>query len=131
MNNKKNPAISIDCKRFRIRLHGSTLESLGHPTHVVLIINPEDMTIGIMGTNKNEPGAHKLYFTSRGDKNVEMCSRALLSEISRVCNEIEIGKSYRIEGRKIPNKNVVMFDILNYTELVKRSKADATEAENA
>lgn len=124
MGNIKNPTIALDFVRFRIRIHATTIEALDFPKFVVLIINPDDMTLGIMGTDKNEPGAHRLYYAPRGDKSVELYSRLLLLELERVCNEIKQGKRYRFEGKKIQNKNIVMFDILNYTEIISRSKPD-------
>lgn len=120
----KTPAITLDCKRFRIRIHCSTLKALGSPKYAVLIINPEDMTVGIMGTDENEAGAHRLYPDAVGRSYVELRSTALLREINRVCGEIKLGGIYRVEGVKMANKNIVMFEILNYTELVTRSKSD-------
>jgi len=123
MNNKV-PAMTLDCKRCRIRLHGTTISALGNPEYVLLIINPDDLTIGVMGTDKNEAGAHKLYGGRYGRAYSELISTPLLREINRVCNEIKLGNSYRLEGVKMPNKNIVVFEILNYTELLTRSKTD-------
>ena len=122
----KAPAITIDCKRFRIRIHCTTLKALGNPKYAVLIINPADLTIGIMGTDKNEAGAHRLYPDAVGRSYVELRSTSLLKEINRVCGEIKLGGTYRVEGVKMANKNIVVFEILNYTELVTRSKSDDT-----
>lgn len=123
MNNKV-PAMTLDCKHFRIRLHGTTLSALGNPKYVVLIINPDDLTIGVMGTDKEEAGAHRLYGARQGRAYSELVSTPLLREINRACNEIKLGSSYRLEGVKMPNKNIVVFEILNYTEVLSRSKAD-------
>lgn len=123
MNNRL-PALTLDCKRYRIRIHGSTLVALDNPKYAVLIINPDDLTIGIMGTDKNEAGAHRLYPDSGGRAYVELISTPLLREINRVCSEIKLGCTYRLEGVKMPNKNIVVFEILNYTELLTRSKTD-------
>lgn len=123
MNNNV-PAMTLDCKRFRIRIHGTTIAAIGAPKYVVLIINPDDLTIGIMGTDKNEAGAHRLYAGRNGRAYAELMSTPLLKEINRVCSEIKLGRSYRLEGKKMPNKNIVMFEILNYTEVLTRGKTD-------
>ena len=124
MSNNKKLSISLDCARYRIRIHANTMEVLGRPKFVVLIINPTDMTVGIMGTDKNEPGAHRLYFSPRGDKNVELYSQPLIKEIAAVCSEIKIGNRYKIEGKKVASKNLVVFDILKYTEMMPKQNRE-------
>lgn len=40
------PSLLVDIKKNRIRIHKNTLHALGNPCFVVLIVNPDEHTLG-------------------------------------------------------------------------------------
>ena len=54
------PSIVVDMKKNRIRIHQKTLHALGDPDFVVLIINPEEHTIGIKCSTLDNKLAHRI-----------------------------------------------------------------------
>lgn len=54
------PIIIVDLAKDRIRIHRSTINALQNPTHIMLIVNPIDRTIGIMHGKDGDLGVHKL-----------------------------------------------------------------------
>ena len=44
---ESRPTIFIDMKKSRIRIHRRTLQMLGNPTHIQLLVNPDSRTIAV------------------------------------------------------------------------------------
>jgi hypothetical protein len=44
-HNLARPAILVDLKKYRIRIHKNTLHSIGNPKHILLLVNPEERTL--------------------------------------------------------------------------------------
>ena len=53
--------LQLDLARSRIRVHRKTLAALGNPEYILLIVNPEEKTLGIIET-PNTPGAHRIKY---------------------------------------------------------------------
>lgn len=43
--------LQLDLARSRIRVHRNTLAALGNPEYILLIVNPEEKTLGIIETH--------------------------------------------------------------------------------
>jgi len=57
MGSTDNSALmTLDIKRNRFRIHKSTLCKLGYPRYIQFLINPEEMFIAILGTDKPMAG---------------------------------------------------------------------------
>lgn len=111
MNTKDNtPALLLDLVKYRIRLQSSTLKALQNPKFVMLVINPKDMSLGVLGSNYNEKGAHRVVFHA-SQKYCELYSRSLLRELAKVYSFIKEGEKYKLQGQKIKGKNIVRFAI--------------------
>lgn len=53
MDSTDNSAImTIDLKRSRFRIHKSTLNKMGNPQYVQFLVNPEEMFIAILGSDR-------------------------------------------------------------------------------
>lgn len=110
MSNK--PKIKIDLMKGRIRIHGSALNALSNPEHILIVINPDTRALGIVPCGKGEQGAHKVVVhTQNRKKHFELYSIGLTRTIHQVWNELEDGGKYLIEGHLIEPSHILCFHV--------------------
>ena len=108
------PMIMIDMAKNRIRIHRATLEALRSPEYVLLIVHPEEKTIGIMPGKRNDPGSHRVKPPSVLGKNCyELYSAGLTRQLRTVCQDWLPAGKYLIEGTLVPGEQVVCFPMEN------------------
>lgn len=104
------PAILIDLKKDRIRIHRNTLRSIGNPENVLLLVNPEERTLAILRCDHTDPSAHRIAKSSLEDKKtVELYSRSLINSLRSVCNDWQDSKTYRLYGVIVPQEGMARF----------------------
>ena len=106
-NNLTRPAISVDLKKHRIRIHKNTLRSIGNPDYVLLLVNPEDRTLAILRSNRLDPKAHHIAMTTRTA--IELYSRSLTKSLRDICSTWHDNHSYRMYGKTILVEGVAQF----------------------
>ena len=106
-NNLTRPAISVDLKKHRIRIHKNTLRSIGNPDYVLLLVNPEDRTLAILRSNRFDPRAHHIIMTTRTA--IELYSRSLTKSLRDICSTWQDNQSYRMYGKTILVEGVAQF----------------------
>lgn len=108
--NISKPMILVDMAKNRIRIHRTVLEALQHPEYILLIVHPEEKTIGILPSKLGIPGAHRVNTPSvMIKKSYEIYSAGLIRALRDVCKEwLPTGK-YLMEGSFVPEKWVVCF----------------------
>ncbi len=104
------PSIVVDMKKNRIRIHKNTLHALGDPGFVMLIINPEEHTLGIKCSMQDEKRAHRVR-KSTVKKDCELYSKSLMRALHELCTDWDSRKSYRIEGEIITGENMAVFSM--------------------
>lgn len=118
-----NISISIDLKKYRLRIHRSTLNALSVPQYVQLMINPEEMVIAIWGTDKAIAESHKVNLSQLNMYNsYELYSKMLMSELRAIVPNLDKGKSYRLYGRKVAGENVALFPMTSIQVIEKREE---------
>ena len=109
-NNIERPAILIDLKKYRIRIHKNTLHSIGNPDNVLLLVNPEERTLAILRSDRSEPRAHHISWASLiNKKSFELYSKSLVKSLRDVCSDWQDNQSYRMYGEIISNGGVAQF----------------------
>lgn len=104
------PAILVDLKKYRIRIHKNTLRAIGTPSYVLLLVNPVERTLAILGSEKSDPRAYRIAAASLDvNKSVELYSRALVKNLRDVCNEWQDSQSYRMYGEIISSEGMARF----------------------
>lgn len=104
------PAILVDLKKYRIRIHKNTLHAIGNPNHILLLVNPEERTLAIMCSDRSDPRAHHVMSAScSNNKSFELYSRSLVNSLHDICSSWQNNQSYRICGEIIPNEGVAWF----------------------
>lgn len=59
---QNRPAIFIDLKKNRIRIYKHTLQMLGKPDYIQLLVNPADRIIAVRCTDSQDHLSHKIYW---------------------------------------------------------------------
>jgi hypothetical protein len=110
IENTERPAISVDLKKYRIRIHRKTLHSIGDPDYVLLLVNPEERMLAIRGCGRSDPGSNRINKDSLIDKkSFEMYSRFLVEKLRDIIHDWQENQSYRMYGEVIPNEGIVQF----------------------
>ena len=110
------PSILIDMRKNRIRIHKNTLRALGNPDFVVLIVNPEEYTLGIKCSTIDDKLAHRIRKNTL-KKECELHSKRLMTAFYRLCPDWDDKKNYRLEGDVIKEENMVVFSMRKFTVL--------------
>ena len=108
------PIICIDRKKERIRIHRQTLNLMGRPEYIQLLVNPEQGMFALRGSFKGDHLAHRIrksFFTS--DNCYEIYSKHLMQQLVRVNSELLEDQSYRIYGEMVPMAGIARFNLHN------------------
>jgi len=109
-NSIARPAILVDLKKYRIRIHKNTLRSIGTPNYVLLLVNPEERTLAILRSDRSDPRAHHITMSSfENNKSFELYSRSLVKKLRDVCSSWQDSQSYRLYGEIIPHEGMARF----------------------
>lgn len=101
------PVVVIDFANNLIRIHKKTIASLNSPESILLIINPEKLTLGIVGCTKDVQGSHRIRFPKRHC--YELYSKSLVKAIKKTFPYWDREKSYRLTGDYINTKGIARF----------------------
>lgn len=108
----QKPILSIDLKRNLIRIHKVTLNLLGQPDYIQLLVNPDDRSIAIMkGISSDKLAHHVCYDKIKNGKSFELYSTILLQNLLSISNQCETMKAYRIYGNYLADYDIVKFSI--------------------
>lgn len=104
--------ITIDLKKYRIRLHKSMLHLMGDPPYVQLLVNPNAGVVALKALIKNASGdsTHRVSRKQLQSTNsVEIYSRSFVQKLIQVKPELKEGHRYRMKGDIIPSENLAVF----------------------
>jgi hypothetical protein len=104
------PAILIDLKKHRIRIHKNTLHLLGKPEYICILVNPADQMIAVSCAVKSDHLAHYINWKALANqKSYELYSMNLIESLREVCTDLQDNRSYRIYGEIVPIAGVAQF----------------------
>jgi len=110
--NKSFASISVDIRKNRIRIHRVTLNQLGPPAYIQLLVNPNDRIIAVRGLNKRCRESHPVNFTRiRPDNSFELCSKKLVVTLMTLLPELDGDCTYRLTGDVYPSKKIAFFPL--------------------
>lgn len=104
-----NVIISIDLKKYRIRIHRCTLAILENPPFVQLLVNPETMQIAVIGLDQKLLDAYKVKEASETDHCYELYSKSLVKKLRELLPQMLEGETYRFTGSVLQNKKIAVF----------------------
>ena len=124
MSRSDNSALmTLDLKRSRFRIHQETLHKLGDPRYVQFLINPEEMFIAILGSDKPLTGgtANKVNVVERvGYQSVEFYSSTLLNGVIGMLGSIDFRYSYRLSGEVDVANRVAYYSMRTLKKIERR-----------
>ena len=86
-DNQQPISITVDMKKYRIRIHKNTLRALGNPERVQLLLHPTEPTIMVRCPQKGEPYGQeeKVVFDKPGnDGTFQLYSKELINRLQRI-----------------------------------------------
>lgn len=102
------PAITLDMKKERIRIHRNTMRVMDFPPYFRLLINPSTKCIIIETCEEKSAGAYRVGNLPSTKSSLELYSRNLVHEIA-TCAGFEGYTSVRLCGHQIRGQNAVFF----------------------
>ncbi len=107
-------SISLDLKKYRIRMHKTMLHLLGDPLFIQLLIDPDRLAVAIKAVDKLSSGdqTHKVSpQTLKSDNSVEIYSRYFISRLNDVIGILDDGNLYHMEGVAVPSEKLAVFSM--------------------
>ena len=109
------PAITLDLKKQRIRIHNNTLHLLDDPSYIDLLVNPDQKVLAVRASKSSFPFSHRIVYNSQQDH--ELYSKVLLRQLRILHPDLESHNSYRLYGKYIQDKQLVLFEMNNMLQL--------------
>ena len=105
--------MTLDHKRNRIRIHKSTLKKLNDHKYIQFLINPEEMFIAFLGSDKPLAGgtANKVNLVRIPNQSVEFYSNKLLEGVVSMIGMLDFRYSYRLSGEVDVANRVAYFSM--------------------
>lgn len=104
------PTLSIDMKKNRIRIHRNTLNLLGSPKYIQLLVNPAKELMVVMPGLKNDPLAHPVREHQITDNNCyELSSKELIKSLREINGLFEDKNLYKLCGHYFEKHNLAQF----------------------
>ena len=106
--------MSVDLKKFRIRVHKESLHLIGDPKYIQFLVNISSRLVAIRAVEKEQVGlqTHRVDQTRmESDFSFEIYSRPF---IERLCKEFDCfneGNSYRLTGTAIQSERIAVFTL--------------------
>ena len=116
--------LTIDMKRNRFRILADTLQGLGNPEYIQFLVNPEELYIAVLGSDKPLLGgtANKVRIgKSHPRGSVEFYSSVLLTAIVRLYGSLDYQYSYRLTGDIDTENRIAYFSLKSVQKLERRS----------
>ncbi len=109
------PSLCIDLKKNRIRIHRHTLQLLGNPDYIQLLVNPGAGMIAIMRSTGNDHLAHKIILNP--SECCELYSSYLIENLMTVNSGLMYNQSYRLYGELDSKACIAMFPMNDLHQL--------------
>lgn len=116
MNESSNLStqISIDLKKYRIRVHKESLHLIGDPKYIQFLVNIGSRLVAIRAVEKEHVDlqTHSIDQTRmESESSLEIYSRPF---IERLCKEFDCfdeGNSYRLTGTAVQSERIAVFPL--------------------
>lgn len=121
-----NISISIDLKKYRLRIHKSSLHLLGDPAYIQLLVNPDKKLVAFRSLDRESPRAqsHRISMTQlKSDGSIEIYSYPFLSKLRDLTDAVDEGKLYRMHGMAFPSSRVAVFPLSSLIQVTDEENA--------
>lgn len=106
--------IAIDLKKYRIRIHKSTIHLLGDPKYIQLLVKPESGQVAIRAIEKETRGDQNFKVDSKtikSDNSYELYSQTLIKKLCTIVEGLEPNYTYRLNGEILTAQKAALFSL--------------------
>ena len=106
--------LSVDMKKYRIRIHKTTLHKLGDPPYLQLLINPETSIVALKAVSKSSSGdqTHRVSRkTLESYNSIEIYSRFFINRLHELVPNLNDGNCYHMTGNIIASEKIAVFSL--------------------
>ena len=123
-DNQSQALLTLDPLRNRIRIHRQTIRLLGNPAYVQFLVNPEELYIAVLGSDKPISGgtANKVRLSDTTQQSVEFYSSILLNNFSEMVGGFDLRFNYQLTGEIDPVNRVAYFSFKTVKQMERRRK---------
>lgn len=107
-----NIMLSVDMKKYRIRIHKATLHKIGDPPYILLLINPESSVVALKAVKRasSKGQTHRVSKKALQSSNsVEFYSKSFIDKLNELVPDLNEGFCYHMTGRIVPAENMAVF----------------------
>ena len=111
-HNSPTVLLSVDIKKYRIRIHKATLHLLGDPPYIQLLINPSSSIVALKSVSRStsKDQAHRVpKKTLRSSNSVEIYSKYFIDKLIELVPDLTDGNCYHMTGTIIPSEKMAAF----------------------
>ena len=109
---RQQVTIAVDLKKYRIRIHRSTLTLLGTPKYVQFLVSPSAMMLAIQGTDKRTNYTHRVNLAAlHPDNSYEIYSTSFVNKLCSLVEGLDSAYTYRLTGEIIAEENAGVFPL--------------------
>lgn len=112
--NESSIVLSIDLKKYRLRIHKPTLRLLGSPPYVKLLFSPKQHAIAVMSCEEQLPNGQEIVVTfDKPDSagTFDIYSKELITRIRNEFGGLDQTGLYRLKGYPMPEEGCVCFPL--------------------
>jgi hypothetical protein len=109
-----NTQMSIDLKKYRIRVHKESLHLIGDPEYIQFLVNIDSRQVAIRAVEKEQVDlqTHRVDQTRmESDYSLEIYSRPFIERLCKEFNCLGEGNSYRLTGTAIQSERIAVFSL--------------------
>lgn len=106
--------LTIDCKKYRLRLRKDMLSLMGNPKYVQLLVNPERSLIALHGVDQELKDCEVIKVANRDvhpDNSHEIYSKLFVEKLCDLADGLDYGASYRLTGQLLAEDRVAVFSL--------------------
>ncbi len=111
-HNSPTVLLSVDIKKYRIRIHKATLHLLGDPPYIQLLINPSSSVVALKSVSRStsKDQTHRVpKKTLRSSNSVEIYSKYFIDKLIELVPDLTDGNCYHMIGTIIPSEKMAVF----------------------
>ena len=111
-HNSPTVLLSVDMKKYRIRIHKATLHLLGDPPYIQLLINPASSIVALKSVSRStsKDQTHRVSKkTLRSSNSVEIYSKYFIDKLIELVPDLTDGNCYHMTGTIIPSEKMAVF----------------------
>lgn len=106
--------LTIDTKKYRLRIHKAAIHQIGDPKLIQLLINPQGKQIAIRGADHPSTKRDQIKVERQMkdvDDSVEMYSKHLITKLLASFPELQTGCCYNLSGHVIAAEMLAVFPL--------------------